>query len=132
MLRGRVERNAGGGLEPWVTISVADANGAPHQIDVIVDTAFTGCLTLPEAVVSRLGLIRLGQHEATVASGVVESFDYHAARMVWHGQLRRVEVFESIDQFLLGTELLEGSRVVIDTWEGGDVIIEEVSPEPPA
>ena len=132
MIRGRVERNSGGGLEPWLIIPVEDANGELHHIDVIVDTAFTGCLTLPEAVISRLGLVRQGVQQATVASGEVEGFDYYAARMLWHGQLRRVEVFESIDQSLLGTELLEGSRVVVDTWEGGDVIIEEVPPGPPA
>ncbi|MCE2501875.1 MAG: hypothetical protein J4G13_13585 [Dehalococcoidia bacterium] len=97
MIRGRVERNSGGGLEPWLIIPVEDANGELHHIDVIVDTAFTGCLTLPEAVISRLGLVRQGVQQATVASGEVEGFDYYAARMLWHGQLRRVEVFESID-----------------------------------
>ena len=38
----------------------------------------------------------------------------------------------SIDQSLLGTELLEGSRVVVETWEGGDVVIEEVMTGVPA
>lgn len=132
MIRGRVERNAGGGLEPWLTISVADANGELHEIDVIVDTAFTGCLTLPEAVINRLALINLGDRSATLARGEVERFDYYAARMLWHGQFRRVEVFESIDQSLLGMELLEGCRVALYAQEGGDVIIEEVPPEPPA
>ena len=131
MIRGRVERNAGGGLEPWITISVADADGGLHETSVIVDTAFTGCLTLPEAVIRRFGLIRQGEHEVTVASGEVDKFDYYGIRVLWHGQPRRVEVFESIDQSLLGTELLEGSRVVVDTWEGGEVIIEEVQTAPP-
>lgn len=132
MIKGKVERNAGGGLEPWLIISVEDANGELHQIDVIVDTGFTGCLTLPEAVISRLGLVRQGEQQATVASGEVESFDYYAARVLWHGQFRRVEVFESIDQSLLGTELLEGSRLTVDAWEGGDVIVEEVKAGPSA
>ena len=126
-----MERNAGGGLEPWITISVEDDDGESHQIDVIIDTAFTGCLTLPGAVIRWLELVRQGEHEATLARGEVENFDYYAARVLWHGQFRRVEVFESIDQSLLGTELLEGSRVVVDTWEGGDVIIEEIPTGPP-
>ncbi len=132
MIKGRVERNAGGGLEPWLIISVEDANGVLHQIDVIVDTAFTGCLTLPEAVISRLGLVRQGVQQVTVASGEVEGFDYYETQVQWHEQIYGVQIFESIDQSLLGTELLEGSRVVIDTWEGGDVIIEEVMTIPPA
>ena len=132
MIRGRVERNAGGGLEPWITISVEDDDGESHQIDVIIDTAFTGCLTLLGAVIRRLGLVRQGEHEATLARGEVENFDYYAARILWHGHSRRVDVFESIDQSLLGTELLAGSRVIVDTWEGGDVTIEEVVTGPAA
>ena len=31
-----------------------------------------------------------------------------------------------MDQPLLGMELLEGSRVLVDAWDGGSVIIEEV------
>ena len=115
-------------MEPWLTILVEDADGVPHRFDVIVDTGFTGCLTLPEAVISRLGLIRQGVQPATVASGEVDRFDYYEAKVRWHDEFRRVQVFESIDQSLLGTELLEGSRVTVNTWEGGDVIIEEVSP----
>ena len=126
MIRGRVERNAGGGPEPWITVSVEDANGEFHQIDVIVDTAFTGSLTLPEALINRLALVNLGDRLATLARGEAERFDYYAARIRWHEQFRRVEVFQSIDQFLLGTELLEGCRVIVDAWRGGDVIIEEV------
>lgn len=126
-----MERNPGGGLEPWLTISVADSDGELHQVHVIVDTAFTGCLTLPEAVIRRLGLVREGVQQATVASGEVESFDYCEISVQWHDQCHTVQVFESIDQSLLGTELLEGSRVTVDTWEGGDVMIEEIPPEPP-
>ena len=48
--------------------------------------------------------------------------------MLWHGQPHEVEIFQSIDQPLPGMELLEGSRVMVDAWGGGDVIIEEAQP----
>lgn len=132
MIRGKVERNADGGLEPWLTVFIEDASGSMHQIDVILDTGFTGWLMLPAYVIDRLGLTRQGDSPAVLASGIADRFDYYETRVHWHEQFRRIEILESIDQSLLGTELLEGDRVVVDTWEGGDVIIEEVMTIPPA
>ena len=126
MIRGRVERNEQGGLEARLPLSVMDANGDYRQHDVILDTGFTGWLVLPATDISRLGLVNVGQHQAIIASGNAEEFEYYRATVLWHGQPHEVEIFESIDQPLLGMELLEGSNVALDAREGGAVIIEEV------
>ena len=125
MIVGEVMRNTDGGLEPWVVLSVMDAYGEPQQFEVIVDTGFTGWLMLPESDIRRLRLAHAGHRYSTTASGNVERFEFYRTWVSWRGQLYWVEVFESIDQPLLGMELLEGSRVTMDAWEGGDVIIEE-------
>ena len=130
MIRGAVARNSEGGLEAWITVSVMDAYGELQQCEVIVDTGFTGWLTLPEADIRRLGLVRAGYRDSVTASGNKEEFDYYETWVSWHGQLSEIEVFESIDQPLLGMELLEGSLVTVDAREGGVVIIEETQPEP--
>ena len=131
MIRGRVERNVDGGLEPWLTISVQDSGGAMHYIDVILDTGFTGWLMLPVPLINELGLTRQGDRRSILATGEANRLDFYVTTVLWHGQPRRVEVLQSLDQFLLGTELLEGSRVTVDAWEGGDVIIEEVQSAAP-
>ena len=125
MTRGRVERNEQDGLEAWLTLPVMDANGEYWEHDVILDTGFAGCLVLPATDISRLGLIHVGQHQAIIASGNEENFEYYRTSVLWHGHTLAVQVFESIDQPLLGMELLEGSRVVVDAWNGGDAIIDE-------
>ena len=130
MIRGRVERNEQGGLEARLPLSVMDSNGDYRQHDVILDTGFTGWLVLPATDISRLGLVNEGQHQAIIASGNEENFEYYRTWVSWHGQPREVEVFESIDQPLLGMELLEGSNVVLDANEGGEVIIEEAGTGP--
>ena len=128
MIRGTVARNSDGGLEAWVAVSVMDAAGELRQYEVIVDTGFTGWLTLPEAEIRRLGLVRSGSQYSIIASGNEAEFDYYETSVSWHGRLYEIEVFQSIDQPLLGMELLEGSRVAVDAWDGGDVIIEEARP----
>lgn len=105
-----------------------DAGGELQQFEVVLDTGFTGWLMLPEAEIARLGLANRGERQGILASGNAEDFAYYRTSVLWHGQIRAIEVFQSIDQALLGMELLEGSRVLVDAWNGGDVIIEEVRP----
>ena len=85
---------------------------------------------LPQVDINRLGLVREGRHRGILASGNAEEFDYYETLVSWHGQPREVEVFQSIDQSLLGMELLEGINVVLDANEGGEVIIEEAGTGP--
>lgn len=132
MIVSQVIRNSDGGLEAWVALPVMDAYGEPQQLEVIVDTGFTGWLTLPEADIRRLGLAYAGHRYSITASGNAERFDYYRTSALWHGRPYAVEVFESIDQPLLGMELLEGSRVTVDARDGGDVIIDEDQSESPA
>ncbi len=127
MIAGEVIRNPDGGLEAWVTVPVMDAYGEPQPFEVIVDTGFTGWLTLPESDIRRLGLVHAGHRYSITASGNAERFEFYRAWVSWHGQLHWVEVFESIDQPLLGMEFLEGSRVAVDAWDDGNVIIEEAN-----
>ena len=125
MISGKVERNELGGLEPRLVVSVMDAGGELRQFEVVLDTGFTGWLMLPEADINSLGLVIEGQHRGILASGNEEEFEYYETQVSWHGRLYEIEVFQSIDQPLLGMELLEGNRVVLGAWDGGEVVIEE-------
>ena len=128
MIRGQVVENADGELEPRLTISVEYASGGLLRCDVIVDTGFTGWLTLPEPVIRELGLVKIGSLPTTLASGEAEEFDYYETRIMWHGRFHWVEVLQSIDQPLLGMELLRDNWITMGAWNGGDVIIEEARP----
>ena len=128
MIRGAVKRNPDGSLEAWVALPIMDAYGEPQRFQVIVDTGFTGWLTLPEADIRRLGLTGGGNRDTVTASGNMERFDYYETWVLWHGVCMKLRFFQSIDQPLLGMELLEGSRVAVDAWDGGEVVIDEARP----
>ena len=72
MIRGVVTRNPDGGLEAWVALPIMDAYGEPQRFQVIVDTGFTGWLTLPAADIRRLGLPHAGHRYSITASGNAE------------------------------------------------------------
>ena len=127
-MRGQVRQNAGGRLEAWVTVAVADASGETTQFDVMIDTGFTAWLALPEAVIKRLGLTRHEGAPVTLATGEVRELDTYFARVFWLGAFRPTIVFQTEDQSLLGMQLLRGNVITMQAWDGGDVIIAE----PPA
>ena len=127
MIRGRVEENEYGRLEGWLTIPVERerASEGLRQCEVVVDTGFTDWLMLPEPVIAELGLVSQGKVSVTLATGEESQVDYYLTRVLWHGELIWVEIIGSLDQSLLGMEMLRSYRLAMDAWVGGEVIIEE-------
>ena len=52
-------------------------------------------------------------------------FDIHSALVLWHGAPRPVPVHRAEGTPLIGMGLLNGNRLTVDSWAGGDVVIEE-------
>ncbi len=129
MMTGKVVALArDGGLDwlaPRIDLRVAGGDRVFHTETVVVDTGFTGWLALPGESIARLGLTSYGQRPANQASGDVGMFDIHSALVLWHEALRAVLVHRAEGTPLIGMALLNGSRLIVDSWEGGDVVIEE-------
>ena len=70
VIRGRVR----GSQQALIAVEIIDRNGHPRSVDVVVDTGFTGYLTLPPESISQLGLPSLGQRTLEPANG--EIFDF--------------------------------------------------------
>ena len=125
MIEGRVSSDGAAGLQAWVTIEVAGSDEVFRTTDVVVDTGFTGWLTLPETVIERMGLDLYGRRPAVLANGETTILDLYFARIRWHGLDRPVMVHQAGGRPLMGMALLSGSRLLIDASEGGEVAIEE-------
>ena len=124
MIRGRVSQ----ALDPLITIEVRDADGGLEPLEVILDTGFTGHLTLPRDSIQRLRLTYSGRRTVILASGQMIGIDAYTAVVSWGGQHRDVVVLESISESLVGMSLLQGSRVTLDIRVGGVVLVERSSP----
>ena len=113
------------GLQAWVTIEVAGSDEVFRPTDVIVDTGFTGWLTLPGTVIEQMRLGLYGRRPAVLANGETEILDLYFAHVQWHGQVRPVMVHQAGGRPLMGMALLSGSRLIADASEGGAVTITE-------
>lgn len=120
--------DGGQGLEARVDIDISGSSLIFQTLTVVVDTGYTGALSLPEAVADGLGLHSTQTRYVTLANGQTEQVGACAARLLWHGQ--SIEVLTHImgDKPMIGAALLANCRMTIDWWDGGDVVIEERMP----
>jgi clan AA aspartic protease len=110
--------------EAEVRLTIRGPHGAELEIDTIVDTGFTGSLTLPLALITTLGLVYQHATPAILADGSIVMCDAFEATVLWEGQGRQVLVHEASGDVLLGMSLLYGSRMTLDIVDGGTVTIE--------
>jgi clan AA aspartic protease len=93
-------------------------------LEFVIDTGFTGELTLPPAAVQRLELPRVRQITASLADDSTIFVNVHVATIIWDGDERAVEVLATGARPLLGTLLLDGYELIVQFAEGGAVTVE--------
>jgi len=110
--------------EAIIRLMVRGANGEEHEIDALIDTGFTGFLTLPSTLIASLGLTWLGREQGLLGDGTIRVFDVYAATVIWDGQARRVEIDATDTDPLIGMGLIYGHDLRIQVVDGGPVTIE--------
>ena len=126
MLRGTV----GTDRRTRVTVEIVDHNGVAHAVEAVVDTGFSGFLTLPSESIHSLGLAPIGRRVFALADGQRSRFDIYLGSVSWHDRARDVVILELTGTPLLGMASLWGSRVTIEALTGGAVEIEELPSGP--
>ena len=112
-----------------VSVDVFGREGRHESLQAVLVTGFAGHLTLPGSTIERLGLRQAGQRNYELANGELYEFGVYLGSASWHGRSSDVLVLESESVPLLGMTMLWGSRVTVDAVAGGEVTIEELTPE---
>lgn len=126
MITGRVVR-LGASIRAAVELTIFGDNGTLIRPFATIDTGFTDELTLPQDVISALGLRNIGLVEVELGGGEIRVFNTYEATIAWQGQYRAVRVYESNGLPLIGMGLLTGNDLHIRAIHGGDVRIDPVS-----
>jgi clan AA aspartic protease len=123
-MRGTV---AAEGNEALLGVEVlSQAGSSSLRVEALVDTGFTGHLTLPRATVDALGLPIIGSAESILADGSLVMEDVCLARVLWHGAERPVRVLVADATPLLGMALMRGSELRVECVGGGEVSVERL------
>ncbi len=89
-------------IEAIIQLSVADAHGEWHDLEGVIDTGFSGFITLPGTVISVFAPPWICRQEAQLADGSLQTFDVYSAAVRWRAEVRTVEVEAADVQPLVG------------------------------
>lgn len=109
--------------EARIRLTVKGRGGSEQEIEAVVDTGYSGSLTLPIALIAELDLRWLSVDRATLADGSTCFFQVHEGKVVWDGKLRRIAVDAADADPLIGMWLLRGHELKVDVRYRGKVTI---------
>ena len=90
--------------------------------EFVIDTGYNGYLTMPPAHIAQLGLKYKFDQYVTLADNTDVKLAVYIATIIWHEELKTVEVFAS-GLSLLGTSLLSNCEFTAQFIEDGHVSI---------
>lgn len=109
--------------EAKIPLQVRGQNGQPLDIEEVLDTGFTGYLTLPAATIGTLGLSLRGTRDAILGDGSRVMLDIYRGAVIWDGQVRDVQALAAEGDILVEMSLLYGYDVHVRVLDGGEVTI---------
>jgi len=121
MITGKIVDNQ----EATIKLEIVSVNYT-EKIEVLIDTGFTGELTLPSDLIERLGLPRIGELPITLGDGQIVDVEMYLTIVLWHGEERIVQALCTDGKPLIGMSLLYGNRLTLDVVTDGEVSIESL------
>lgn len=109
--------------EARIRLKVIGPQGQEQEITAVVDTGFTGSLTLPSVLVKALELRWRSVDRAKLADGSTCDFHTYNGKVLWDGKVRSILVNEAETDPLVGMTLLRGCELKMHVRSRGKVTI---------
>ena len=106
---------------------VLSYGGKLKSVNAVIDTGFTGFLSLPSNIIAELNLPWSYSDIATLGDGSETLVDIHEASVIWDGQFQKIEINSADIEPLLGMRMLRGYRLQVDNVQSGRVTISALS-----
>ena len=111
--------------EAVISLSLEGPEGRQSEIQVVIDSGYTGFLTLPASLVTELGLYSLGKSHAVLANDAEVEFDVYSITVDWEGESRYIEADAmGSPPLAVGMLLLDGHTLNIEVEKSGVVLIQ--------
>ena len=110
--------------EPVVTLAVQGPSGQSSEFEAVVETGFSGFLTVTPSPAPELGLRYRSRGWATLADGSEVTFPYYDVTVLWDGGRRSIEAEAADTTPLVGMRLLDGHSLYVEVADGGRVVIQ--------
>jgi clan AA aspartic protease len=110
--------------EATISLVISNENRQTKLIHAVIDTGYTGFLSLPSEIINSLNLPWRGVDRGTLGDGSEVTFEVYAAKVIWDGNYRDIPINEAETDPLVGMSLLYGFDLRIRVVEGGSVTLE--------
>ena len=120
MIEGFVNAN----LEAVVTLSLRGPEGQAREVDAMIDTGYSGSLTLPSSLVSELELPYVLSSRATLADDTEVGFNVYRVTVLWDSRPRRIEADAVGSTPLVGMALMDSHSLYVQVRDSGRVAIQ--------
>jgi clan AA aspartic protease len=121
MIRGAVKSD-----EARIRLKVRGRGGQEQEVEAVIDSGYSGALTLPPALIAQLGLRWQSAERATLADGSVCVFQVYVGQVVWDSKVRTILVDEADAASLVGMRLLRGHELKMQVRYSGKVTIKRL------
>ncbi len=112
--------------EARIRLTVRGRKGREQEIEAVIDSGYTGALTLPPALITLLGLRWQSTQRATLADGSTCVFRVYVGKVVWDSKVRQILVDEADTDPLVGMRLLRGHELKMQVRYRGKVTIKRL------
>jgi clan AA aspartic protease len=109
-----------------IRLTVKGRQGRVQEVEAVIDSGYTGALTLPPSLIATLGLRWRSVDRATLADGSTCIFQVYEGKLVWDGRVRTILVDEADADPLVGMKLLRGHELNIQVRARGKVTIQRL------
>jgi len=109
----------------YITVPISSAAGRGN-IEFVLDTGFTGVITLPPAACTALALPLARYQPSYLADSSSVLLEVYIATLLWNNEERDVEVLALEGAPLIGMTMLEGHEIHLQIADGGLVRIERL------
>ena len=110
-----------------ICVPVLSRDGAERGIDAVLDTGFSGFLSLPRAVIDECGLTWRTFGRAVLADNRVETFDLYDAILMLDGRPKHIAVYAIEGTPLLGVNSFVDFSLRVRIQVGGRVELERLT-----
>jgi clan AA aspartic protease len=117
-MKGKVHAN-----EARLQLKVLGPSKKVARVEAIIDTGFSGWLTLPKPMIDWLGLQFIGPGRVQLGNCSIVDFDVYEVRVQWNRSYQRIFVDESPCTPLVGMSLLSNCELNMQVRQGGKVTI---------
>jgi clan AA aspartic protease len=112
--------------EARIRLKLRGRRGQEREIDAIIDSGYSGTLTLPPALITELELLWQSKDLAILADGSRCEFQVYMGTLIWDGKSRKILVDEADTESLVGMKLLKGHELRMQVRPRGKVTIKRL------